>query len=307
MDPLTIAIPAAGVLGLIFAGWKASWVMKQDVGTDEMRDISEQIYTGAMAFLRAEYKVLAGFVGAVAILLAAANMSGEDQSPVIALSFVIGASASALAGYFGMRIATRANVRTTHAARTGLPAALDVAFAGGSVMGMCVVGLALIGLGGLFILYTGMYPDNLAKALNVLTGFSMGASSIALFARVGGGIYTKAADVGADLVGKVEAGLPEDDPRNPAVIADNVGDNVGDVAGMGADLFESYVGAIIGAMVLALGFNSSDTMGPVLLPMIIAAAGVLCSMAGTFVVKTKEGGNPQHALDAGYHGRSSRK
>ncbi len=302
MDPLTLAVPAAGVLGLVYAFWKSSWVMKQEVGTDEMRDISEQIYTGAMAFLRAEYKVLAGFVVAVALLLAAANMSGEDQSPLIAASFVVGAVASGLAGYFGMKIATRANVRTTHAARTGLPAALDVAFAGGSVMGMSVVGLALLGLGGLFLLWTGMFPENMAKALNVLTGFSMGASSIALFARVGGGIYTKAADVGADLVGKVESGLPEDDPRNPAVIADNVGDNVGDVAGMGADLFESYVGAIIGAMVLALGFTSSDAMGPIILPMIIAAAGVVCSIAGTFVVKTKEGGNPQHALDMGAFG-----
>ncbi len=300
--PLTYAVPVAGILALLFAWWKAIWVLKQEEGTDEMKEISEQIYTGAMAFLRAEYTVLAGFVFAIAILLAVANMSGADQSPIIAASFVIGAGASALAGYFGMKIATRANVRTTHAARTGLSEALDVAFAGGSVMGMCVVGLALIGLGGLFILYTGMFEGNLAKALNVLTGFSMGASSIALFARVGGGIYTKAADVGADLVGKVEAGLPEDDPRNPAVIADNVGDNVGDVAGMGADLFESYVGAIIGAMVLALGFTSTDTMGPVLLPLIIAAAGVLCSMAGTFVVKTKEGGNPQHALDLGAFG-----
>jgi K(+)-stimulated pyrophosphate-energized sodium pump len=302
MDPIIYAVPAAGVLGLVFAAWKAKWVMAQDAGTEEMQEISQMIYDGAMAFIKAEYKVLTVFVFFGAIVLALANMSGETQSPVIAFAFVCGAAASALAGYFGMRIATRANVRTTSAARTSLPAALDVAFAGGSVMGMCVVGLALIGLGGLFLLFTGMFEGNLAKALNVLTGFSMGASSIALFARVGGGIYTKAADVGADLVGKIEAGLPEDDPRNPAVIADNVGDNVGDVAGMGADLFESYVGAIIGAMVLALGFTSSDKMGPIILPMAIAAAGVVCSIAGTFVVKTKEGGNPQHALDAGAFG-----
>ena len=302
MDSLIYAVPVAGLLGLVFAAWKASWVVKQDAGSDEMKDISEQIHTGAMAFLAAEYKVLAGFVFVVAILLAAANMSGENQSPIIAVSFICGAAASALAGFFGMKIATRANVRTTQAARTGLSEALDVAFAGGSVMGMSVVGLALIGLGGLFLGYHSAFEGNLALVLNVITGFSMGASSIALFARVGGGIYTKAADVGADLVGKVESGLPEDDPRNPAVIADNVGDNVGDVAGMGADLFESYVGAIIGAMVLALGFTSTDTLGPVILPLVIAAAGVVCSILGTFVVRTKEGGNPQHALDAGAFG-----
>ena len=208
-----------------------------------------------------------------------------------------------------MRVATNANVRTTAAARGGLPAALNVAFSGGSVMGMTVVGLAIIGLGGLYIAYSvGLFADDLVLAINVLTGFSMGASSIALFARVGGGIYTKAADVGADLVGKVESGLPEDDPRNPAVIADNVGDNVGDVAGMGADLFESYVGAIIGAMVLGLGYDviaeshAEHTISPVVMPLVIAAAGIVCSIVGTFFVKTKEGGNPQVALDIGAFG-----
>ena len=313
---LAIAVPVAGILALIYAAFKASWVKKQDAGSDEMKDIAHQIQTGAMAFLAREYKVLAGFVVVVAVLLAVANMGGTNQSPIIAASFVIGAVASGLAGYIGMKVATDANVRTTAAARKDLPSALDVAFSGGAVMGMSVVGLALIGLGGLFLLYTGPVfgvditadassQSGLRTALNVLTGFSMGASSIALFARVGGGIYTKAADVGADLVGKVEAGLPEDDPRNPAVIADNVGDNVGDVAGMGADLFESYVGAIIGAMVLALGFDAVATKGdlnPVILPLLIAAAGIICSIIGTFFVKTKEGGNPQHALDFGAFG-----
>ncbi|RLB47547.1 MAG: sodium-translocating pyrophosphatase, partial [Deltaproteobacteria bacterium] len=262
-----------------------------------------------MAFLAREYKVLAGFVVVVAGILAAANMggavrSGATATPVIALAFVCGAVASGLAGYFGMRVATNANVRTTAAARIGIAPALKVAFSGGAVMGMSVVGLAVIGLGGLYIIFTQVFGFNLATTVNALAGFSMGASSIALFARVGGGIYTKAADVGADLVGKVEAGLPEDDPRNPAVIADNVGDNVGDVAGMGADLFESYIGAIIGAMVLGLGFSATQggDINPVILPMIIAAAGIIASMLGTFVVNTKEGGNPQHALDAGAFG-----
>ena len=313
---LALAVPAAGVLALAYAFWKASWVSKQDAGDATMKEIAEQIQTGAMAFLAREYKVLAGFVAVVAVLLAVANLGGTNQSPLIAASFVIGAVASGLAGYIGMKVATNANVRTTAAARKDLPTALDVAFSGGAVMGMSVVGLALIGLGGLFLLYTNVIfgvditanmdaDSGLRTALNVLTGFSMGASSIALFARVGGGIYTKAADVGADLVGKVESGLPEDDPRNPAVIADNVGDNVGDVAGMGADLFESYVGAIIGAMVLALGFDAVATQGdlnPVILPLIIAAAGIVCSIVGTFFVKTKEGGNPQHALDLGAFG-----
>jgi K(+)-stimulated pyrophosphate-energized sodium pump len=310
---LILAAPAAGVLALLFAYMKASWIKKQDPGTEDMVKIAKLIQEGAMAFLAAEYKVLAVFVVIVAAILVGANLSGADRSPLIAASFVVGAVASGLSGYFGMRVATNANVRTTAAARTGLPAALDVAFSGGTVMGMSVVGLALLGMGLLFFVYRNMYSgpetSNMILILNILTGFSMGASSIALFARVGGGIYTKAADVGADLVGKVEAGLPEDDPRNPAVIADNVGDNVGDVAGMGADLFESYVGAVLGAMVLGVGAGvltdgtiAEGDLGPVVLPLIIAAAGVLCSIVGTFAVRVKEGGNPQHALDAGAFG-----
>ena len=306
MQNLAYAAPVAAVLALIYAYWKATWVSKQDAGSEEMQEIANAIQEGAMAFLKREYTVLAWFVVGVAVLLGVANMGGEGRSPLIAVSFVVGAVASGLAGYFGMRVATNANVRTTAAARIGLSPALDVAFSGGAVMGMSVVGLAVLGLSGLFILYTQfIFPNSLPTALNVLTGFSMGASSIALFARVGGGIFTKAADVGADLVGKVEAGLPEDDPRNPAVIADNVGDNVGDVAGMGADLFESFVGALIGAMILGLGFDavsSGASMGPILLPLMIAAAGIVASIGGTFVVKTKEGGNPQHALDLGAFG-----
>ena len=311
MEQLIYAAPAAGVLALLFAVFKASWVKKQDAGDDNMKEIASQIQEGAMAFLRAEYRVLAIFVVVVAGILAAANMDADGRSPLIAVSFVIGALASAAAGWAGMRVATNANVRTTAAARDGLPPALDVAFSGGAVMGMTVVGLAVIGLGGLYIAYTmGIFDAEaqLGTAINVLTGFSMGASSIALFARVGGGIYTKAADVGADLVGKVESGLPEDDPRNPAVIADNVGDNVGDVAGMGADLFESFVGAIIGAMVLGMGFDvvgmdyAERTISPVTMPLVIAAIGIVASILGTFVVRTKEGGNPQHALDMGAFG-----
>ncbi len=308
MDQLIYAAPAAGVLALLFAFWKTNWVNSQDAGDKRMQEIAVEIRTGAMAFLAREYKVLALFVVIVAGLLAASNMSGDNRTPLIAVSFVVGAFASGLAGYFGMRVATAANVRTTAAARSGLSKALDVAFSGGSVMGMSVVGLALLGLGGLYVIYTtAIFPgdDQLLTSINALTGFSMGASSIALFARVGGGIYTKAADVGADLVGKVEQGLPEDDPRNPAVIADNVGDNVGDVAGMGADLFESFVGAIVGAMVLGLSaaaVQNDGDLGPIILPLAIAAAGTVCSILGTFVVKTKEGGNPQHALDTGAFG-----
>jgi K(+)-stimulated pyrophosphate-energized sodium pump len=308
MNPqmLAIAVPVAGVLALIYAFIMASWVRKQEAGTDEMKEIAGQIQEGAMAFLAAEYKVLAIFVGIVAVVLGGANFAAGKQ-PLIALAFILGAVASGLVGYFGMLIATDANVRTTHAATKGLPQALDVAFKGGAVMGMSVVGLATLGLGVLWLVFSSMFgvdEAGLQTSFNVITGFSMGASSIALFARVGGGIYTKAADVGADLVGKVESGLPEDDPRNPAVIADNVGDNVGDVAGMGADLFESFVGAIIGAMVLALGFKqvTEGDLGPVLLPLLIAAAGIICSIVGTLFVKTKEGGNPQHALDLGAFG-----
>jgi len=306
MNPVVYAVPGAAVLALLFAVWKSSWVSKQDAGSEVMKDIAEQIQIGAMAFLAREYKVLGGFVAVVAVILAASYWSVEGQSPLIAVSFVLGAAASALAGYIGMKVATNANVRTTAAARNSLSEALNVAFSGGAVMGMTVVGLAMLGLTGLFFLYHfAIFGDDWTTILNVLTGFSMGASSIALFARVGGGIYTKAADIGADLVGKVEAGLPEDDPRNPAVIADNVGDNVGDVAGMGADLFESYVGAIIAAMVLGLSLNvqaGEDNLAPVILPLLIAGGGIIASIIGTFFVKAKEGGNPQVALDIGAFG-----
>jgi K(+)-stimulated pyrophosphate-energized sodium pump len=295
-------------LALLFGLHKAKYTNSKETGDEVMNDIAHQIQVGAMAFLRAEYRVLTVFVVIVAVLLAIANSSGTTQHPLIALSFVVGAGASGLAGWAGMRVATAANVRTTFAARTGLAPALDVAFSGGTVMGMAVTGLALLGLSGLFITYLNFFGDDYAgmqTVLNVVTGFSMGASSIALFARVGGGIYTKAADVGADLVGKVEAGLPEDDPRNPAVIADNVGDNVGDVAGMGADLFESYVGAIIGSMVLGLGFSAQGgevEMGPIVLPFLVAAVGIIASILGTFVVRVKEGGNAHAALDTGAFG-----
>lgn len=305
---LAFAAPAAGIIALVFAARKASWVKQQGPGTETMQSIGSLIQDGAMAFLKAEYSVLSGVVIIVAGLLAYANASGDaGGSPLIALSFVTGAIASALAGWVGMRVATNANTRTASAARNDLASALNVAFSGGTVMGMTVVGLALVGLGSLYLVYTlGVFDvgPQLGKSIAVLTGFSMGASCIALFARVGGGIYTKAADVGADLVGKVEAGLPEDDPRNPAVIADNVGDNVGDVAGMGADLFESYVGAIIGAMVLALGFDvvgaaDGGSLAPVVLPLVIAAAGIVASIVGTFIVKAAEDKHPQHALDKG--------
>ncbi len=305
-ETLLYAAPIAGLLALAFAWFKAAWVIRQDAGTPEMVEIAGRIREGAMAFLAREYKVLAIFVALVAVLLGVSNAGDSTvRTPLIALSFVVGACASGLAGYFGMRVATSANVRTTAAARIDLATALRVAFSGGSVMGMSVVGLALLGLGSLFWVFTTwLFPGELERSLSALTGFSMGASSIALFARVGGGIYTKAADVGADLVGKVESGLPEDDPRNPAVIADNVGDNVGDVAGMGADLFESYVGAIVGAMVLALSFvevQNGDLI-PIVLPLLIAAGGILCAILGTFLVRTREGGNPQHALDTGAFG-----
>lgn len=273
-----------------------------------MREIGQAIREGAMAFLSREYRILALFVVIVAVLLATSNAQNDKSSALVGFSFVVGAICSGLAGYFGMRIATLANVRTTAAAREGLSPALTIAFRGGAVMGMSVVGLALLGLGSLFLFYfivptTIGLPSlevagGLSKALAVLSGFSLGASSIALFARVGGGIYTKAADVGADLVGKVEQGIPEDDPRNPATIADNVGDNVGDVAGMGADLFESYVGAIIGAMVIAAAASDNALRG-VLLPLVLAAAGVIVSILGTFLVRTREGGNPQTALNVG--------
>ena len=308
--------PAAAVLALIYAYVRASWVKRQDPGNERVQMIASWIAQGAMAFLAREYKVLAIFVVAVAILLGISNhYVGEDTNAFIALSFVLGAICSALAGYFGMKTATRANSRTASAARHGLNEALTVAFTGGSVMGLSVVGLALGGLSLLFILYTRMYPASLTSetsmnlVLNILSGFSLGASSIALFARVGGGIYTKAADVGADLVGKVEAGIPEDHPLNPATIADNVGDNVGDVAGMGADLFESYVGAIVSAMILGVAWHAGleaigagAGMNIVLLPMVVAVIGIVSSIIGFFFVRTKEGGNPQVGLNRGTFG-----
>jgi K(+)-stimulated pyrophosphate-energized sodium pump len=297
-------IPALGIVALVFAYLKANWVNRQDPGTEKMIEISGYVREGAMAFLKREYKVLAIFVVIAAILLAIANWNSPESSPIIALSFVLGAFCSALAGFFGMRVATSANVRTTNAARKSLNSALNVAFSGGTVMGMSVVGLGILGLGLLFLIYSDifLYPDgttNFVVVINVITGFSFGASSIALFARVGGGIYTKAADVGADLVGKVEAGIPEDDPRNPATIADNVGDNVGDVAGMGADLFESFVGSIVGTMVLGIVYTNFHL---IVLPLMLAGLGIICSILGTFVVKTKEGGNPQTALNIGTFG-----
>jgi K(+)-stimulated pyrophosphate-energized sodium pump len=320
VDPMYLIYicPAVAVLALLYAYIKASWVKKQDPGTDRMKMIGGWIADGAMAFLAAEYRVLAIFVVAVAVLLGVTNqMVGEAQntSGLIALSFVLGAICSALAGYFGMKTATQANIRTASAAREGLNPALQVAFAGGSVMGLSVVGLALIGMGGLFVVYTMMKPDSLTNetammwVLNVLSGFSLGASSIALFARVGGGIYTKAADVGADLVGKVEAGIPEDHPLNPATIADNVGDNVGDVAGMGADLFESYIGAVISSMILGVALFAGleaavpgAGMNGVYLPLAITVIGIVASIIGFFFVRTKEGGNPQAGLNMGTFG-----
>ena len=303
-DTLIYLIPVLGVVALLYTFWKSAWVSKQDVGTERMGKIAENIADGAMSFLKAEYKVLSIFVVSVAILLGV-SADSELSSPFVALSFVLGAICSALAGFIGMRVATKANVRTTNAARTGLSKALEVAFAGGAVMGLGVVGLGLLGLGLLIVVYSQMWGfdtiSNVNRVITVVTGFSFGASSIALFARVGGGIYTKAADVGADLVGKVEAGIPEDHPLNPATIADNVGDNVGDVAGMGADLFESYVGSIIGTMVLgaALMGVMDNSINPVILPLILAGAGIITSIIGTFLVKVKEGGDPQKALNRG--------
>ena len=310
MDNNIIYVLVAGLLALIFSFWKTSWIEKQDQGTKKMVVIGSSIADGAMAFLRAEYRVLSVFVIAVAIILGVANKNNPESSVFIAFSFLIGAVASGLAGFLGMRVATKSNNRTTNAARDNLEKALNVAFSGGSVMGLSVVGLGVLGLGGLFLLYTNMYGsdfESIGTVLNVLSGFSLGASSIALFARVGGGIYTKAADVGADLVGKVEAGIPEDHPLNPATIADNVGDNVGDVAGMGADLFESYVGSIIGSMVLGASIlvSGSFDLNFVLLPMMIAASGILVSIIGTFMVIVKEGGDPQKALNKGEFGSAA--
>jgi K(+)-stimulated pyrophosphate-energized sodium pump len=312
MNYILYLIPAFGVVGLIVMAIKSAWVNKQDAGDAKMQELSTYIAKGAMAFLRAEWKVLGYFAVIGAILLGWSGTLVEDSHPIIAVSFLVGAVLSAFAGYIGMKIATKANVRTTQAARTSLAKALQVSFTGGSVMGIGVAGLAVLGLGGLFIVFFNFFVGEgdaitgleMKRAIEVLAGFSLGAESIALFARVGGGIYTKAADVGADLVGKVEAGIPEDDVRNPATIADNVGDNVGDVAGMGADLFGSYVATILATMVLGQEIDASaDNFGglsPILLPMFIAGLGLIFSIVGTFFVRIKrETDSVQNALNIG--------
>ncbi|MDB5251555.1 MAG: inorganic pyrophosphatase [Flaviaesturariibacter sp.] len=323
MNSYVYLVPVMGLIGLLYTFWKFAWVSKQDAGTDRMKEISNYIAEGAMAFLKAEWKILTYFGIIVAVLLGFMGSRSEESHWSIALAFVLGAFFSALAGYIGMRAATKANVRTAHAARTSLSKALQVSFTGGAVMGMGVAGLAVLGLGGLFIILIKYFaPDALAtshevtRAIEVLTGFSLGAESIALFARVGGGIYTKAADVGADLVGKVEAGIPEDDPRNPATIADNVGDNVGDVAGMGADLFGSYVATVLATIVLGHevtdGGSSALNDGyngfaPILLPMLIAGVGILFSIVGTWFVRISDSAGiktsvVQNALNMGNWG-----
>ncbi len=310
---LIYLIPLCGVIGIIVMLYKSAWVNKQDSGDEKMTELSGYIADGAMAFLKAEWKVLSYFAIITSILLIYSGTLVETSSWLIGIAFLIGAFTSAFAGYIGMKIATKANVRTTQAARTSLAQALKVSFTAGSVMGIGVAGLAVLGLGSLFIVFYQMYVVNVAgaaingkdmeKALEVLAGFSLGAESIALFARVGGGIYTKAADVGADLVGKVEAGIPEDDVRNPATIADNVGDNVGDVAGMGADLFGSYVATILATMILGREIVSADNFGgiaPILLPMLIAGLGLLLSIVSTAFVKIKkETDSVQNALNIG--------
>jgi len=303
MELIIQFLPAFGVLALLFVFIKNNWVSKQEVGNEKMARIAKNIADGAMSFLKAEYKILSIFVVAVAILLFFKGQAEAGSNGMVAVSFIVGAICSALAGFIGMKVATKANVRTTNAARTSLGKALEVAFAGGAVMGLGVVGLGVLGLSSLFAIYSGQGWE-ITEVLNVLSGFSLGASSIALFARVGGGIYTKAADVGADLVGKVEAGIPEDHPLNPATIADNVGDNVGDVAGMGADLFESYVGSIIGTMVLGalIVTPEFDGLGAVYLPLALAAVGIIMSIIGTFFVRVKEGGSPHAALNLGEFG-----
>ena len=298
MNYLFYLVPLMGIIGLLYTLVKFKWVSNQDAGSDRMKEISHYIAEGAMAFLKAEWKILGYFVVVVAILLAVMAQANPNSHWSIAIAFVIGAVASATAGYIGMRIATKANVRTAQAARTSLSKALNVSFTGGAVMGLGVAGLAVLGLGGLFIILKMIFaPDaavnssEMLRTIEVLTGFSLGAESIALFARVGGGIYTKAADVGADLVGKVEAGIPEDDPRNPATIADNVGDNVGDVAGMGADLFGSYVATVLATMVLGQETSAVDNfngLSPILLPMLIAGVGIIFSIIGTFFVKISD-------------------
>ena len=305
-------VPALGVFGLLVMAVKSAWVNKQATGEENMVELATYIAEGAMAFLVAEWKVLAVFAAVASVILGISGTMVPTSDWVIAISFLIGAFFSALAGYFGMNIATKANVRTTHAARTDLKSALKVAFTGGTVMGLGVAGLAVLGLGALFIIFYNMYVVStggsvngmeMEKAIEVLAGFSLGAESIALFARVGGGIYTKAADVGADLVGKVEAGIPEDDVRNPATIADNVGDNVGDVAGMGADLFGSYVATILATMVLGREIAVSDNFGglsPILLPMVIAGIGIIFSIIGCSMVRiSDDNGDVQKALNIG--------
>lgn len=320
-DLLFYAVPAMGIFGLLYTMLKFNWVSKQPAGNDRMKEISTYISEGAMAFLKAEWKILGYFVVIVALLLGFMATKNEDSHWTIAVAFVIGAVFSATAGYIGMKVATKANVRTAEAAKTSLSKALNVSFTGGSVMGLGVSGLAVLGLGGLYLIlkqyfYVSGDPKEMLRTIEVLTGFSLGAESIALFARVGGGIYTKAADVGADLVGKVEAGIPEDDPRNPATIADNVGDNVGDVAGMGADLFGSYVATVLATMVLGqevTGPNGTvlvDNFGglsPILLPMMIAGVGILLSIVGTFFVRISENAPlttavVQKALNMGNYG-----
>jgi K(+)-stimulated pyrophosphate-energized sodium pump len=300
MDKLIYLVPLMGLIGLLYTWLKFNWVSRQDAGNDRMKEISNYIAEGAMAFLKAEWKILGYFVVIVGILLAVMSQSNPHSHWAIAVAFVIGAVLSALAGFIGMKAATKANVRTAQAARTSLSKALNVSFTGGAVMGVGVAGLAVMGLGGLYIVLkqyfapdAALNSDEMLRTIEVLTGFSLGAESIALFARVGGGIYTKAADVGADLVGKVEAGIPEDDPRNPATIADNVGDNVGDVAGMGADLFGSYVATVLATIVLGQQTQvlDADTLGgfsPVVLPMLIAGVGILFSIIGTFFVRISD-------------------
>ena len=305
MENLIYLVPMMGIVGLLYTLIKFNWVSKQDAGSERMKEISTYIAEGAMAFLKAEWKILGYFVAIVALLLGFMAQSNAGSHWSIAISFVIGSVFSATAGYIGMKVATKANVRTAEAAKTSLSKALNVSFTGGAVMGLGVSGLAVLGLGGLFIILKHFFaPDGNAegmlRTIEVLTGFSLGAESIALFARVGGGIYTKAADVGADLVGKVEAGIPEDDPRNPATIADNVGDNVGDVAGMGADLFGSYVATVLATMVLGQETISVDNFGgiaPILLPMVIAGVGILLSIVGTLFVRVSDSaGASTHAV-----------
>ncbi|MCF0073784.1 sodium-translocating pyrophosphatase [Dyadobacter sp. CY261] len=316
MSNITYLVPALGLVGLLVMFFKRSWVIRQDVGNPEMKTIADAIADGALAFLRAEWRVLIIFGLIVSVLLGYSGTLVENSSPFIGLSFLAGAFISAFAGYVGMNIATKSNVRTTQAARTSLTKALEVSFTGGSVMGIGVASLAVLGLGGLFILLYAVFVGDstdvnglpMERVLEVLAGFSLGAESIALFARVGGGIYTKAADVGADLVGKVEAGIPEDDPRNPATIADNVGDNVGDVAGMGADLFGSYVATILATMVLGREIVSSGTdnfggIAPILLPMVIAGVGLIASIISMLLVRvSNDQGNVQGALNRGNWG-----